>query len=272
MDIFKNKIMVTWVVAGLFFLALTYLPMFMNAEVVDTFTKEDRIYETLSPLYLFVTAIGFFIAFLQSKIPVNFRNPKWIRRMIFLGLGILFFVAAGEEISWGQRIFGFEPPNLIKERNIQKEFTIHNLDFIQGEDRLLPFSFGQMAAMFALTCGALIPLASHFLPQLGRRLEPIFPVLPVLGSILFIGNYLIQKIIVRTIPIFPHLYQSSTQGFREALLETREHGYEFSLMIATILYVFVKLRAPAEQPVGAGEAEAAMAVDKPKLSRGEQGG
>lgn len=33
---------------------------------------------------------------------------------------------AGEEISWGQRIFGFETPEKIAEKNTQNEFNLHN--------------------------------------------------------------------------------------------------------------------------------------------------
>lgn len=32
-----------------------------------------------------------------------------------------------EEISWGQRIFGFETPELLQRYNLQKETNIHNL-------------------------------------------------------------------------------------------------------------------------------------------------
>lgn len=46
------------------------------------------------------------------------------RFAIFLGLA--WFVFAMEEISWGQRIFGFESPTFFLEFNYQQEFTLHN--------------------------------------------------------------------------------------------------------------------------------------------------
>ena len=246
MESLRKNPAASWMLAALAFLALTYVPMFMSPEIVDAFVREDRIYEVLSSLYLFVTSVLFAIAFFQSRARFDLRDPLWIRKMIFLGFAALFFLAAGEEISWGQRIFGFETPNLIKDHNVQKELTLHNLNFFQGENRLIPLSFGQMAAMFALGFGAALPLACKFIPALNRWVNPIFPVLPAITSVLFIGNYLIQKAIVRTIPIFPQLYHNPDLGFRAALLETREHGYEFALMVATMIYVFVKLRTPPE--------------------------
>jgi hypothetical protein len=39
-------------------------------------------------------------------------------------------VAAGEEISWGQRVLGVEPPASVREANLQEELNIHNLDAV----------------------------------------------------------------------------------------------------------------------------------------------
>ncbi|MET0201749.1 MAG: hypothetical protein ABW245_07835, partial [Gaiellaceae bacterium] len=44
-----------------------------------------------------------------------------------LPLGLLLLFAAGEEISWGQRIIGFRPPALFLEHNFQQESNLHNL-------------------------------------------------------------------------------------------------------------------------------------------------
>ena len=48
-----------------------------------------------------------------------------------MGGTVLFFIA-GEEISWGQRIFGYMTPDWVAERNIQKEFNLHNLGVLFG--------------------------------------------------------------------------------------------------------------------------------------------
>ncbi|MDX9835333.1 MAG: hypothetical protein RBT36_09010 [Desulfobulbus sp.] len=46
---------------------------------------------------------------------------------ILLGLSAFYLVCAGEEISWGQRVFGFSTPEAIIEHNQQQEFNVHNL-------------------------------------------------------------------------------------------------------------------------------------------------
>lgn len=49
-----------------------------------------------------------------------------------------FFVGM-EEISWGQRILGFQEPEFWTKHNVQSEFTFHNFAFYQNH--LLSLSF-----------------------------------------------------------------------------------------------------------------------------------
>jgi hypothetical protein len=45
-------------------------------------------------------------------------------------LCVASLLAAGEEISWGQRLFGVETPDSVREANQQGELNIHNLDVV----------------------------------------------------------------------------------------------------------------------------------------------
>lgn len=47
--------------------------------------------------------------------------------VLCLLLAIILFLMAGEELSWGQRIFNWKTPDLIATYNIQKETNFHNL-------------------------------------------------------------------------------------------------------------------------------------------------
>jgi hypothetical protein len=55
----------------------------------------------------------------------NVRKPRFRAMVCFLALACLF--GAGEEISWGQRLFGFTSPAYFAERNSQQEVGLHNL-------------------------------------------------------------------------------------------------------------------------------------------------
>ena len=65
-----------------------------------------------------------------------------------VALGAWFLT--GEEISWGQRIFGWETPDALEEINRQGETTLHN---IHGVQQLVPY-----AMLLAGLYGACVPL------------------------------------------------------------------------------------------------------------------
>jgi hypothetical protein len=48
-----------------------------------------------------------------------------------VALGGLLFVAAGEEISWGQRLLGIETPSVLVDGNRQDELNLHNVEGLQ---------------------------------------------------------------------------------------------------------------------------------------------
>lgn len=48
------------------------------------------------------------------------------RTIMLAGLAAFCFLVAGEEISWGQRLLGFAPPEVFLEHNYQQELNFHN--------------------------------------------------------------------------------------------------------------------------------------------------
>jgi len=121
----KTSLNVVWVYAFyiIFFLANILLFVIDQNFYEKYFAGEDRLIEWL-------TCIGFFCASLICLSVIQkykaFMN-RWI--LFYLaGFALFFFVWAGEEISWGQRILGFQTPEILLEHNQQEEFNIHNLD------------------------------------------------------------------------------------------------------------------------------------------------
>ena len=72
---------------------------------------------------------SFFIACITGIMILRRFGPRMNRKIlvILLGQALFYFLCAGEEISWGQRLLGFETPQAILEHNQQQEFNIHNL-------------------------------------------------------------------------------------------------------------------------------------------------
>ncbi len=89
--------------------------------------KEDGYLENSQAFLFFVSSVFFFIS---AKKFWNNKSTKHLS-IIFLVLGIGLFFISGEEISWGQRFFGIETPESIKEINVQGEITVHNLNYFQ---------------------------------------------------------------------------------------------------------------------------------------------
>lgn len=108
---------ITFLVALGSFLSLLAPHFFKNSFVV-----EDGPVEWMTVLVLVIcAALCFFRVFhLRTK------KPKLFLSMTFL-LGILFIFFAGEEISWGQRIFDIETPHWFEKKNAQQEINLHNL-------------------------------------------------------------------------------------------------------------------------------------------------
>lgn len=59
------------------------------------------------------------------------HQKKIMTSFYFLFTAGAFFIGM-EELSWGQKIIGFEEPKFWAENNVQSEFTFHNLAFYQN--------------------------------------------------------------------------------------------------------------------------------------------
>ncbi|MDD3604553.1 MAG: hypothetical protein PHD86_05145 [Kiritimatiellae bacterium] len=124
---------------------------------------EDRAAEWL-------TFIGFAGAAAMSWAILRFRAVMGRKTIAFFALlGLFMFVCAGEEISWGQRIFGFGTPEAMVEVNEQNEFNLHNLSF----EHLHP---KDIVSWFMKIYGIILPLV--FLRRYIRGENEIFKFIP----------------------------------------------------------------------------------------------
>ncbi len=97
-----------WVI-GMLYLAWT------RPELYESLVQEDRLVEWWT-VFLFLGA------------GVAFTSVAWRgRRLGDAGVAAFCLAAAGEEVSWGQRILGFTPSSTFLEHNAQQEANLHNL-------------------------------------------------------------------------------------------------------------------------------------------------
>lgn len=174
------------------------LAAFSTPEIATSMEAEDGWIESLGALFFFLAAALFAMAFLKSG-GSNTANSylKGRRNWMFIPLFLLCFLAAGEEISWGQRIIGWETPEAIKEINAQEETNLHNLTWFQvkNEDGTLKSQWGRMLtatrllAIFLLGFLVVLPLLSA-VPALRRLMISLaMPVPEPWPGLLLIASY-----------------------------------------------------------------------------------
>ena len=136
--------------------------------------QEDEYIEWAS-FWAFIAAFGAYLVASRRQLQVAGQIP-WFQ----VGVALFCLVVALEEISWGQRIFAYQPPVYFLENNFQLELNVHNV--VAKEWRI----FSLKAIM--LLYGFLLPVLS-LEPRLGRILDKLAIVAPApLFMIVFVGN------------------------------------------------------------------------------------
>lgn len=119
--------------------------------------REDGWVENLTVLFLLVSC-G--VAIYRAR---DYYLSKANSAFFFWGMvAFLFFFAAGEEISWGQRIFDIETPEFFQNKNLQNETNLHNL--VIGDVKINKLIFSQLLfGVMAIYLILLRPLAGKIL-------------------------------------------------------------------------------------------------------------
>ena len=103
---------------------LPYGKFFIGISWFDWLKSEDGPLEWMQFIEYALSSLLAFLIFLRPK-------KKNINSFIWLLIAFLSFLIAGEEISWGERIFGYGIES-ITELSIQDETNFHNLPFFHN--------------------------------------------------------------------------------------------------------------------------------------------
>lgn len=116
------------------------------------FVAEDGFTEWMTVLALLV---GMAVCFRRVWV-LRGQRPFSFLLMTTL-LGLFFMFGAGEEVSWGQRLFDVESGEFFQENNAQGEINLHNL--VVNDVKINKLVFGKgLAIMLFLYLAVLIPL------------------------------------------------------------------------------------------------------------------
>lgn len=117
----KNKIKLFLFFLPLFLYLLAFFVYLRNNQLFRVLVEDDHLVEYSQFLLLIFSSL---ISFLLGK---YWWKKEKILAILFFLLALGCFFVAGEEISWGQRIFNIETPQQLAEKNMQQELTVHNI-------------------------------------------------------------------------------------------------------------------------------------------------
>lgn len=115
------------------------------------FVREDSYIEWLTFCALF---FGMAMSLYRIYILKPFRNTAFIFGLYTLAC--IFLFGLGEEVSWGQRIFGYDSPAFFLKYNTQGEFNLHNLRF--GDFKVNRYIFGTFLGIMIACYFLILPL------------------------------------------------------------------------------------------------------------------
>lgn len=108
-------------------LCLIPIIFLFDEELYLLIIREDGVIEYLTASFLLFASIKLFFLFLKIFKKYSVFNFG------LLSYSLVLFFGFGEEISWGQRIFGIQSPSFFSENNFQGEINIHNM-MVMGVD------------------------------------------------------------------------------------------------------------------------------------------
>ena len=159
------------------------------------YTVEDGPLETMTVFFLLTGSFTCIYRVFKLK-----SEKKTLFLMCTCILAALFFFGAGEEISWGQRIFNNEASAFFKQHHTQGEITLHNLSFTNSSGKKVKVN--KLVFSKVLTISIIIYML--ILPLLYRKKEKIRDLINKLAIPLPQNRHIILYIILAIIVLNIH--------------------------------------------------------------------
>lgn len=104
-----------------------------------------------------------------------------LRRVTWIGLTLLCFFAAGEEISWGQRLLHVASPEFFVQHNAQHETNLHNL--VVGGVKVNKLVFSQLMTVAAALFLIALPVGYRRSARAARAVDAAGVPVPTLVQV-----------------------------------------------------------------------------------------
>jgi hypothetical protein len=234
-------------------LAVSYPVLVISgAHLNEAIIGEDGVLEALTGLLFLISSLLFFHCAFRGHDGEHKRARASLERPIFYALlGTLFFLAFGEEISWGQRMFGWETPAKWAAMNVQGETNLHNLwvlfenhsDGTEKSELARLLTPERIFTLFFILYTIGVPVlcaVSKFASGLVQRI--VLPIPNIFIGILFASGYIAHRIAY-------HFYGPIGAG--HALEELREVIYAIVAMALALQFYLARRTAAVSGAVPA---------------------
>ena len=213
----------------IYVLGLALTAMFVSLKIVLD-PESWRLISTEGGVSEYGTAIAYLLlTFFAYPISRQFwRQNQKIMGVLYGILAFLGFFVGMEEISWGQRLIGFEEPEFWAKHNAQSEFTFHNLSYYQTN--ILDQSYIAIGLIGSL--GWILLRYWERKPQ--HRIDPSY-ILPSWS----VSSFFYANLIFYTIFL-------NTDGFGFFVAHDQEHS-EFIMSLGVLLFVIINFLRQAKE-------------------------
>ncbi len=207
------------------YLILAYSTLGWGENWAATLYPEDHFFENVGAISFLAASVISLFVYMRAVNKRYITGMHWIKLFVYSALALLYFFGAGEELSWGQRIF--LPPGLAQ-ASIQQELKIQNLAIIEKNTFL---NGDNIYTMFWMGFAVVIPVASLVWKRFKLFAERFTPIVYWGIGALFLLNYLLAQLGNR---IYLSVYDYQTILFPQAVQEVKESNYQ-------LLFVFLSL-------------------------------
>lgn len=178
---------VLWLAGAPFLIAAAgVLAALVGKDVYKWFTGEDRFAETLQ-VVCYALALGFCMVVCARL----WRDGRRGLALLYVGVacGLIFMV--GEELSWGQRIFGWGTPAAFQDVNKQGQTNLHNIYGVGATFKWLQLLVGAYGTLMPL-----VVLRSRSLDRYRETLTYLAPHFTLIGYFVLLFVWRIYRNLV----------------------------------------------------------------------------
>ncbi len=140
----SKQMLLIWCIPGVAIL-LGVVAAGMGKKVYKLYTMEDGVAEVIQVI-LYIAAFVFCFKVTRKLWQTDQKIFAAMYAVVLLGL----FFMIGEELSWGQRIFGWETSEALREINKQEETNLHNIHGVGSTFKWLQLLVGAYGTILPL--------------------------------------------------------------------------------------------------------------------------